>query len=145
MTETIEHFQPAWLATAKKELGQREIVGDKDNPRIVEYHQETTLKATDDETAWCSAFVNWCMAKASLKGTRSAAARSWLQWGKMISTPAYGCVVILERGGSPTQGHVGFFMGTKDGQIALLGGNQGNAVSVTWFPASKLLGYRWPA
>lgn len=45
---------------AQTQRGTKEISGDKDNPKIVEYHQSCTLQANDDETAWCSAFVNWC-------------------------------------------------------------------------------------
>jgi len=143
MIENIELFQPSWLAIAKKELGQVEIAGDKDNERIIEYHRTTTLKAADDEVPWCSSFVNWAIRRAGFKGTDSARARSWLSWGIDFRIPAYGCVVVLSRG-KVGQGHVGFFVGRKAGQVALLGGNQSNAVSITWFPESKILGYRWP-
>ena len=46
---------------AQIQLGQKEIEGSKDNPKIVGYHKATTLVATDDETPWCSSFVNWCL------------------------------------------------------------------------------------
>lgn len=143
-SEDVGLFQPPWLAVAKQELGQAEIAGEQDNPRIVEYHKSTKLKATDDETPWCSAFCNWCMLGAAFQGTDQANARSWLAWGKSIEIPAYGCVTVLQRG-TGWQGHVGFFVGKKDGQVAVLGGNQGNAVSVAWFPEKNVLGYRWPA
>lgn len=45
---------------ATTQVGVNEISGNKHNPKIVEYHQACTLQASDDETAWCSAFVNWC-------------------------------------------------------------------------------------
>ncbi|MDH4280687.1 MAG: hypothetical protein OEW83_21690 [Acidimicrobiia bacterium] len=51
-----------------------EIRGRKDNPRIIEYHASTSLKASNDGTAWCSSFVNWCVSQAWLTGTNSAAA-----------------------------------------------------------------------
>lgn len=137
--------KPIWMDVAEKELGVAEVPGDQDNPRIVEYHQATTLKATDDETAWCSAFVNWCMQQAKVLGTGSAAARSWLTWGKKLDIPEYGCICIFSRGTNPAQGHVGFYVGT-DGwsHVKVLGGNQGNKVSVQSYPLSRLLGYRWP-
>lgn len=144
MTEHIEEFQPPWLAVAKRELGQAEIPGPRDNPRIVEYHAATALKASDDETPWCSAFCNWVMLAAGQRGTGKADARSWLQWGVATTTPAYGCVVVLKRG-TGWQGHVGFFVGRRDGLVRILGGNQGNSVSVACFPESSVLGYRWPA
>lgn len=136
--------EPRWLVIARRELGTTEIPGDRDNPRIVEYHQATSLKATDDETAWCSAFVNWCMREAGLPRTDSAMARSWLKWGTAISAPRPGCVVVFSRGAYP-QGHVAFFVGREGDRIRVLGGNQGNRVSIAANGTERVLGYRWPA
>lgn len=142
--QTSEGVAQQWLVIARKELGQKEIAGEQDNQRILEYHKATALKASDDETPWCSAFVNWVMQQVGVEGTRSAAARSWLTWGKEIKEPKAGCIAVLRRG-SGWKGHVGFVVGCHDDTIALLGGNQGDAVSVAWYPTSKVLGYRWPA
>ena len=144
---------PAWLERANSEIGVKEIVGPDDHPRILEYHDATTLDATDDETPWCSSFVNWCMWGVCDR-THSARARSWLKWGVKLEYPAVGCVVILKRGGgkqpgpevTEAPGHVGFFMGyAGDGDVLLLGGNQSNQVCVTAYPASRVLGFRWAA
>ena len=136
---------PKWYLIARKELesGVIEIRGEEHNPRIIEYHQSTSLKATDDETAWCSSFVNWCVDMAGLKGTDSAAARSWLKWGKSIDEPKEGAIVVLKRGNKPWQGHVGFFVGIKDNHILMLGGNQGNEVNISSYSKDRLLDYRW--
>ncbi len=137
--------EPPWLEVARKEIGVCEISGSKSNPRIIEYDQATVLKATNDETPWCSAFVNWCFAQVGIEGTRSAAARSWLQWGCEIKTPVLGCVCVLKRGLSLWQGHVGFYIGEGPaGHVQLLGGNQGNAVKIEAFPVSKIISYRMP-
>lgn len=136
--------KPHWLALAKKEIGTKEIVGPEHNPRVIEYHQETTLKAKDDEVAWCSAFVCWVMENSGVPSTRSASARSWLKWGAKLEEPTEGCVVVFKRGNSTWQGHVGFFMGFEGQSIKVLGGNQSNAVNIKKYPKSKLLGYRWP-
>jgi hypothetical protein len=44
-------------------------------------------------------------------------------------------------------GHVGFVVGEDMARHALLllGGNQGNAVSVAAFDRNRVVGYRWPA
>jgi len=137
---------PAWMPVAFDELGVKEVPGDGDNPRIVEYHQATTLKATDDEVPWCSAFVNWVMRESGYTYTKSAAARSWLTWGDEIELPMYGAVTVLRRGSNPAQGHVGFFVDQPEaGVIRLLGGNQSDSVNITVFPASRVIGYRWPS
>ncbi len=134
-----------WHAIAKAELGVKEIPGAADNPRIVEYHAATSLKASDDETPWCSAFANWCMAEAGINGSGSAAARSWLSWGDPCE-PRPGCIVVLWRVApdAPT-GHVGFLDSLDGDRVWILGGNQGDKVSVAAFPVARVLAYRWPA
>lgn len=137
---------PPWLTVAERELGVSEISGTRANPRIVEYHSYTDLKATSDEVAWCSAFANFCVQKAGLRGTRSAAARSWLGNGSKLLLPKYGCVAVLWRS-SPTswEGHVGFVVASDHDSIALLAGNQSNRVKVEVFPRSKVLDFRSPS
>jgi uncharacterized protein (TIGR02594 family) len=137
-------MKPSWLKIAEKELGVAEIPGPRNNPRIIEYHDTTTLSANDEDTSWCSSFINWVMKKAGIKGTVSAAARSWLDWGREPNDDEYeGCVCILWRG-SPDgwQGHVGLLVNWDDDSVCLLGGNQNNRVSRAWFPMDRVLGYR---
>lgn len=131
------------MEVALAELGTAEIAGDRDNPRIVEYHQATTLKATDDETPWCAAFVGWCLGQGAVKPTGSALARSYLPWGQSCAE-RYGAVAVLSRGTKPLQGHVGFLVDATPTAVWLLAGNQGNAVSLSRFERTRLLGLRWP-
>lgn len=138
-----------WLAVAKREMdtGVDEVHGRADNPRIIEYHRTTVLPsslADQDETPWCSSFVNWCVAQTGLRGTSSALARSWLDWGTGVDSPKRGAITVFRRGGSPTLGHVGFFWSTGGDRILVLGGNQGDQVSIKGYPKADLLGYRWP-
>lgn len=143
---------PVWMHIALEELkqGVRELKGaKKHNPRVVEYHQSATLKKhqfDNDEAAWCSAFANWCMQRSGIKGTGRPNARSWLDWGTELAQPRYGCVVVVWRESKTSwKGHVGFFLAHRSTKkMLLLGGNQGNAVSVGAYRTSRLLGYRWP-
>jgi uncharacterized protein (TIGR02594 family) len=134
---------PKWYQIALAELGVKEVSGTGNNPRILEYHSATSLKSRSDEVSWCSSFVNWCFRECGIKGTNSALARSWLDWGKEVKEPYKGCVVILSRG-LAWQGHVGFFVEENGSMIGLLAGNQGDAVSIEYFPKSKILGFREP-
>lgn len=138
---------PRWMEIAEAEIGQHEITGDQANPRIVEYHAATWLHATSDEVAWCSSFVNWCLIKAEINPTRSAAARSWLNWGEQAEPKPGAITVIRKKGSSGTAGyHVGFFISQDPLHVTLLGGNQSNAVKRSAFPLSgyNVVGYRWP-
>jgi uncharacterized protein (TIGR02594 family) len=143
--EAASPESPKWLEAAAREIGVEEVPGPGDNPRILEYHKATTLKATDDSVAWCSSFVNWCIKQAGIQGSGSAAARSWLNWGKTLDNPRNGCIVVLKRGNNPNNGHVAFYVGDEGSSIRLLGGNQSNRVKVSPFPKSMVLSYRWPS
>ena len=139
--------QYQWFEIAKREIGVKEVPGILDNPRIIEYHATTTLRATDDEVSWCSSFVNWCMEQAGYQGTKSAAAKSWLRWrgGQEIDQARSGCVIIFDRGTEPWQGHVGFYVGEHGTEhVYVLGGNQSNQVQISSYRKRKIVGYRWP-
>jgi len=129
------------------ERGVHETPGPAATARIIEYDKHTTLKATLDEVAWCSAAANFVADTAGFPGTHSAAARSWLEWGAPIAAPIAGCVVILDRHDSsnPNAAHATFFeKDNGNGTIACCGGNQGDMVKSSNFPKSKVLGYRVP-
>lgn len=122
---------PLWLAYARKELEsdvEEEAGAAAHNPRILEYHATTPLKANADETPWCSSFVNWCVTQAGLTGTNRANARSWLNWGDALTEPKTGAVAVFWRGDNNDRvtGHVGFFLRDDGETVRLLGGNQGD-------------------
>ncbi len=132
---------PAWMLVAERELGVREIRGGKDNPRILEYHDHTTLKATDDETPWCSSFQNFCFDSVGINGTHSAAASSWLDWGQELTRLRYGAILVFKRSGG---NHVAQAVAWDSENVLILGGNQGDEVSVAMHTLSNLRGIRWP-
>jgi uncharacterized protein (TIGR02594 family) len=138
--------EPTWLRVARRELGQKEVRGMTANARILEYFTATRLvPAQGDETPWYSAFACWCMEQAGVNSPARANARSWLSWGLPLKEPVMGAVVVLSRGSDPIQGHVAFWLGQSRERVLLLGGNQGNSVSVAAYPKLRVLGYRWPA
>jgi uncharacterized protein (TIGR02594 family) len=144
-TPTPASYYP-WFEIAHAEIGTREVTGSGDNPRIVAYHRSTNLdapSASNDETPWCSSFVNWCVERSGHAGTDSAWARSWLTWGRSSISPTKGCIVVFTRGVS--SGHVAFFISRTASKIKVLGGNQNDEVNISEYPASRLLGYRVPS
>lgn len=142
----VKAAHPPWMSVALAELGIRRHPPGSINPRIVEYNNQTNLVGYDDKISWCSSFVNWCMAHAGFRGTGSALARSWLEWGKPLERPVYGCIAILTRD-DPTswKGHVGFYLRHDAEHVHLFGGNQLEEVRELAYPLHEVIGYRWPA
>jgi len=139
---TTSHNAP-WLIVATREIGQSELDGAMHNPRILRYHSTTSLRATSDEVPWCSAFVNWCLRQVGIAGTNSAAARSWLHWGK-ASVPMAGAIAIMHSDKGDT--HVAFSLSETRDHFVLLGGNQHDEVRRSLYGKRhwQSLGYRWP-
>ena len=145
-----------WMDIAIAELGVHEnALPGQQNQRILEYHRTTTLRASTDETPWCSSFVNWVMTKATYRGTNSAAARSWLRWGNGLVAPREGAITVIRRRnagsdaatGSATGYHVAFLVFMTPDSIRLLGGNQSDQVKYSTFSLESydVKGHRWPA
>lgn len=151
-------YVPPWLEFARMaaKAGVLEMPGVAHHPLIIEFGESVILEVTSDEIPWCSNFVNWCMEKSNIERTRSAAARSWLRWGIQlpIEAPAFGSVVVLQRGGGnqpgreviKAKGHVGFLIDRPTPtEIIVLGGNQSNQVCERNYPIDRVLDYRWLA
>jgi uncharacterized protein (TIGR02594 family) len=143
LPETLD--EPDWITIARRELGEHEIAGTRHNARILEYQSVTRANEGADEVPWCAAFVGWALEQAGEKSTKSAAARSYLHWGREVSTPLLGAVAVLVRGENPRQGHVGFVVGVEpNGDLQILGGNQSDSVCVKRYTAHRLLSLRMP-
>ena len=132
-----------WIAEARKNIGLKEIVGPKHNSTIIKWL--TKLKAwwRDDETPWCGVFVAHCLEEAGRPIPQHwYRASAYATYGTKLSKAAYGSIAVLTRTGG---GHVAFVVG-KDakGNYLLLGGNQGNQVSISAFAPARISAFVWP-
>lgn len=139
---------------AQRYVGVKELGAGADHP-LIQWWLSLCGMGHDavDEVAWCSAFANGIAWELRLPRSKSAAARSWLAVGRAVllseAWPASD-VVILSRGGGgqpgadviAAPGHVGFFAGTDGDKVLVLGGNQGDAVTVAPFDRERILGIR---
>ena len=132
------------LDIALKEYGTLELVGKEHNPRILQYFKEIGHSwVRDDETAWCAAFVNWCLMKAGLQHTGKLNARSFLEYGIPSASPKLGDLVVLWRiQKQGAYGHVGFYISETENTIFILAGNQTNGVNIQEHSKRYLLGFR---
>jgi uncharacterized protein (TIGR02594 family) len=121
------------ISTASSYLGMHERSNSGALRRVT--------KVNPARTPWCAAFVNGVLRQTGKRGTGSNAASSFRGYGHATSAPAPGDIALIRRRGGSGY-HVGFFKGyvNKGGRrmVAVLGGNQGNRVSVSYYPAGKV-------
>jgi uncharacterized protein (TIGR02594 family) len=133
------------IEIALSQYGITEILGhDKNNPEIMKYFSEIGKNwVKDDETAWCSAFVNWVCKKAGHGYSGELNARSWLQTGIETKSPEMGDIVVFWRESPDSwKGHVAFYIKEDKNHVWVLGGNQNNQVNIRVYLKSQLLQYR---
>lgn len=141
---------PKWYQIAVKELGQKEIEGREDNPRIVEYQKVLGFGDeydSDSNVAWCMCFVAWCLWKAgkSIKGLNGLASSGDHYGISVMSDPPIGCIVTIRH--ADGHRHVTFFAGWNDpnkNEMIGLGGNQQNCVKYSVYPAAHIVAMRMP-
>jgi uncharacterized protein (TIGR02594 family) len=147
------HVKPSWIREAEKHLGKKETATMvKDDPWVKLLFEELgaydwAKTQTVSAANWCAAFVSYCFKKTGqspLTGFDGMRAKTYAdKYGKEVTRPVYGALAIFERGGA---GHIGFVVGynkvTK--AIQLLGGNQGNAVTIK-NETRTLIAYKVPS
>jgi uncharacterized protein (TIGR02594 family) len=147
MTTVIE---PAWLRAAWAKLGTREAAGAANSPAIMGWAKRLGTKVLGmaynaDSVPWCGLFVATCMADAGLPPPPIAVrAKAWATWGLALRPErlAPGAVLVFERSGG---GHVGLYVGEDATAYHVLGGNQGDAVSIARIAKDRCVARRWPA
>lgn len=137
-----------WLAAALDEVGQKEVAGKGSNPRILEYRRMAGIALGGDDSVvpWCAIFVNAMLAKAGVKTSGNAMARSFAASPhfERLKAPIVGCITVISSSRGPASGHVFFYVGENGILFQALGGNQNDQVNVAMFQKAKLVGHFWP-
>jgi uncharacterized protein (TIGR02594 family) len=137
---------PRLLLEMLKLYGTIEVQGKGNNPRIIQWAKDIGLghvyKA--DSIAWCGLTVAYAAAQAQWDHAplgNALYARNWLVWGDHVPNgkEMLGDVLVFTRQGG---GHVALYVGEDATHFHILGGNQGDAVSIKRKPKSQLLGAR---
>lgn len=140
---------PPWLARARTYLGVREVAGRGNSPTIMAWIRKLGARALgidvkDDLTPWCGTFTGICIKEALPDESLPPVlvrAKAWLTFGRALSRGAPGAVMVFDRAGG---GHVSFYVGEDRTHYHVLGGNQGNSVSIMRLAKDRLSGIRWP-
>ncbi len=140
---------PAWLTAARAKLGTREAAGALNNPTIMGWAKKLGIKVLGivynaDSVPWCGVFVATCLQEAGLPSAPIAVrATAWATYGQRLRFErlAPGAILVFQR---PGGGHVGFYMGEDADAFHVLGGNQGNAVTIMRIMKDRCIAARWP-
>jgi uncharacterized protein (TIGR02594 family) len=142
--------EPKWLRAARAKLGTKEAAGSVNSPTILGWAKRLGTKVlgtiyNDDSVPWCGVFLAYCLQEDGIEPAPIAVrATSWSTWGLALRPErlAPGAVVVFER---PGGGHVGFYVGEDAKAYHVLGGNQGDAVSIARIAKDRCVARRWPA
>ena len=133
-----------WMEIAKGYVGVKEIPGAQHSSTIQKWLARLGAWWRDDETPWCGVFVANCLREAGLPLPENwMRAKSWTDYGSNLRSThvAPGAILVFARQGG---GHVGFYAGEDSSYFYVLGGNQGNAVSISKIAKSRCIAIRWP-
>jgi uncharacterized protein (TIGR02594 family) len=129
---------PKMLLKALELYGVTEVVGPKHNPIILDWARETGLSSVykADEIPWCGLFMAVIALRAGKKvPVNPLWALNWANFGASVSQPMLGDVLTFKRDGG---GHVALYIGEDATAYHVIGGNQGNAVSITRIAKNRL-------
>jgi uncharacterized protein (TIGR02594 family) len=134
---------PRIIQEALEEFGVTETAGSQHNPVIMRWAASLGLKDyVADEIPWCGLFAAVIVARAGWPVVDGPLwARNWAKFGNKVERPGLGDVLAFKRG---TGGHVGFYIAEDAEAYHVLGGNQGDAVSIVRIPKNRLLAARRP-
>lgn len=136
-----------WLVVARALIGTRETPGPANNPKIMDWAARLGVKKlgvayAGDSVPWCGLFAAHCVNAVGIAPPPIAVrAKAWETWGIAV-TPCVGAVLVFSREGG---GHVGFYVGEDATHFYVLGGNQGDAVSIVRIAKDRKTACRWPA
>lgn len=135
---------PRHLLKAVELFGITETVGSSNNPVIMGWAKETGLEKvyTADSIPWCGLYMAVVMHRAQRPVVEGPLwALNWNKFGVRVSTAMLGDILTFTRNGG---GHVGIYVGEDASAYHVLGGNQGDRVSVVRIAKSRLSQIRRP-
>ncbi|MDF0540771.1 TIGR02594 family protein [Sphingobium sp. H39-3-25] len=144
-------IEPAWLMAARKKVGTREVPGAGNSATIMGWAKAIGVRILGilynaDSVPWCGLFVCACLKEAGVDlglmkvGVRASA---WATWGANLAAERLspGAILVFERAGG---GHVAFYVGEDASCYHVLGGNQGDAVTIMRIEKGRCIARRWP-
>jgi len=136
---------PRHLLKAVELYGVTEAIGSKNNPVILGWAKELGIDKVynEDSIPWCGLYIAIVMQRAGRQPVKDPLwAANWANFGVESKTPMLGDVLVFTRQGG---GHVGLYAGEDNQAYHVLGGNQGDKVSIVRIAKARLSQARRPA
>lgn len=133
---------PRVLREGLTTYGTIEKPGPGSNPSILAWAKAIGLDRVyrDDATAWCGLWMAYVALQAGWQPPINPLwARNWLSFGTPQKVAELGDVLVFSRAQG---GHVGLYVGEDSLAYHVLGGNQGDRVSIKRIAKNRLLGAR---
>lgn len=135
---------PKILREALALYGVKETQGAGNTPAIMAWARDlggdVARVFTADSIPWCGLFMAIIAQRAGKPVVASPLwARAWASFGTSSPRAALGDVLVFVR---PSGGHVGLYVGEDDAAFHVLGGNQGDAVSIVRIDKKRCIAAR---
>lgn len=132
-----------------KDYGLKEVYGYKSNPKLLDIIKKSLPNAIDDSVvSWCGIWLKEVVSRVSCCiriPEKFMVAREWLKVGVPVEIQdiRQGDVLVFWRDNERSwKGHVGIYVGETESYYNVLGGNQGDKVSISGYKKIRLLGAR---
>lgn len=134
---------PRTIQEALKLYGTKETKGNGNNPAILKWAKELGIREYNmDSIPWCGLYAAIVAHRAGKDIVDAPLwARNWAKFGVKVDHAGLGDILVFVRDGG---GHVGFYVGESADTYHVLGGNQGDAVSIVEIKKSRCIATRRP-
>lgn len=135
---------PRHLLKAVELYGVTEAIGSSNNPAILGWAKELGIDDVynADSIPWCGLYIAIIMQRAGRQPVKDPLwAANWSKFGVESKVPMLGDVLVFTRSGG---GHVGLYVGEDNQAYHVLGGNQGDKVSVVRIAKARMTSARRP-
>lgn len=137
---------PPWIDVAMSLMGTKEVPGAANNPKIIAWSKviggNIEKSYIADSIPWCGLFVAYCLVSVGIPPVTDALwALNWRNLGEKQASPSFGSVFTMSRQGG---GHTGFAVSQDKHHWHILGGNQGDSVTITKIVKSPQHRFNFP-
>lgn len=136
-----------WITEFRKVYGWHEV---RDRDRLSRWLRSDGKTLGDPaRLPWCGDAMDTALALALPKEPRPGDlgknpywALNWSFLGESLPVPFYGAITAFVR---PEGGHVGVLVGQDEAHFYVLGGNQGDSISIVRIAKERARAHRWPS